>query len=118
MAADRVGLELGSVSPASVRCRSDGSGGPLIFKMWIVGWRSIGQDSIPVHVLRRSNLSPRFRIGRLRIIDTPSATTLQMSPCITIESTLSPGRSILSLGETCAEAPVLLGNLTRSTENI
>ena len=74
--------------------------------------------SIPVRVLRRSNLSPRFRIGRLRIIDTPSATTSQISPCITTESTRSPGRSILSLGETCAEAPVLLRNLARSTENM
>jgi hypothetical protein len=33
---------------------------------------SCGLYSIPVRVLRRSNLSPRFRIVRLRIIDTPS----------------------------------------------
>jgi hypothetical protein len=48
-------------------------GGPLVFKMWSVGWRSDGLDAVPVRAGERFNLSPRFLIGQLEFTRTPSA---------------------------------------------
>jgi hypothetical protein len=44
-------------------------GGPLVFKMWSVGWRSDSLDAVPVRAAGGGgeifNLSPRFLIEHL-----------------------------------------------------
>jgi hypothetical protein len=48
-------------------------GRPLVFKMWSVGWRSDGQEMVPVRNESGSNLHHSFAIVRPRSVDTPSA---------------------------------------------
>jgi hypothetical protein len=60
-------------------------GGSLVFKIWIVGWRSDGQDSIPVRIIIRADLDRSVVIGWPTGSDTLSVATFTKEPSTKVE---------------------------------